>query len=250
LDYLNKNKDFFNSVSGFYDDMIGFNKSLKKRADVYKKILNTSIKTAADLGCGTGLDSIALDKNGIKVTAFDLSTEMINVALVNSIKHNCKINFVCSGIDKIPIKYNGKFDFAVSMGNTLANLESKALYKAFEKAHKILNKNGVFILQVLNFGKLIKGNKRIIKISSLPGEYIIRFYDILKRNLNFNIMRFKSANTNEYELNTTTLYPYSKTELLDRLQKAGFRKIKIYGSLNFDKFNLKSSNDLIIYSEK
>jgi len=246
----NNNKNFFNSVSLFYDDMIGFDSSILRRIDFYKKLLNPAIKTAADLGCGTGLDSIALAKNGLKVTGFDLSPEMIKAAKKNAVKHNCKINFICSGIDKIPIKYYKKFDLAVSMGNTLANLNEVSLYKTIKKVYNILSKNGVFIIQVLNFQKIIKENNRIIKISSLPGEYVIRFYDILNRYLNFNILKFSTTDSAEHNLITTRLFVYMWKEINLMLKNAGFKNPVVYGSIALEKFNKKTSNDMVIIAEK
>src|SRR5574342_215201 len=77
---MSTNKNFFDSISYFYDEMIGFGISLKNRIDMYKKILSPGLNIAADFGCGTGLDSIALCKNGFKVTAFDISPGMIELA--------------------------------------------------------------------------------------------------------------------------------------------------------------------------
>ena len=80
-----KNKDelsaenFYDSISAIYDKMIDFEKNLRLRVNAYKKIFpNTG--EAADIGCGIGLDTIALAMNGHKVAAFDISDNMVNKA--------------------------------------------------------------------------------------------------------------------------------------------------------------------------
>ncbi len=74
---VNNTESFYNAISSFYDDMIDFNKSLEKRKLILQKFIKDDYKTAADLGCGSGLDSIALSSLGLKVTPFDPFEKMI-----------------------------------------------------------------------------------------------------------------------------------------------------------------------------
>ena len=98
---IQTNKNFFNSVSEFYDEMIVFDKSLINRQNALKKFIKPGMKTAADIGCGTGLDSISLSKLGLKVTSFDISEEMIQHAKSNSGQRNLEIEYVNQSADKI-----------------------------------------------------------------------------------------------------------------------------------------------------
>jgi len=241
---------FYDNISGFYDEMISFDSSLKSRYELLKNFIKPRMKTAADLGCGTGLDSISLALAGLEVTAFDISEGMIKEAAKNAVKKGVNIKFVNTEIDKIPAEYHKNFDLAVSLGNTLANLNPKTTKAALNNSRKILKKNGMLIIQLLNYELIRKINKRIVKISSVNDKTIIRFYDIFKDKFYFNILKFSNSNPSEYELNTSAIYPYNKKSINEMLKCAGLSNIKFYGSLKLDKFEKSLSGDLVITAFK
>jgi SAM-dependent methyltransferase len=121
-----------------------------------KNFITEEMKTAVDLGCGTGNDSIALSLNGLAVDGFDLSGDMIKTANENASKYGVKINFYNKSIDNIPVIFHDKYDFAVSLGNSIANVEKKYLLKSFKKIFDILKPGSLFIIQILNFHALKK----------------------------------------------------------------------------------------------
>lgn len=237
---------FYDNISVFYDEMVNFDTSLTIRGGLLKDFILPGMKTAADLGCGTGLDSVSLAMAGLNVTAFDISSGMIQLAEKNSIKRGLNIKFINSGIDKISKEFYNKFDIAVSLGNTLANLRPKTLKNALIKISKILHKKGMLVIQLLNYEKIRKTNKRIVRISNGKDKTIIRFYDIFKDKFNFNILKFNSSNPAEYEFNTSVIYPYKKKSMSEILMDSGFTDIKFFGSLKLDKFEKNSSGDLVI----
>ncbi|PIQ08494.1 MAG: hypothetical protein COW71_11410, partial [Ignavibacteriales bacterium CG18_big_fil_WC_8_21_14_2_50_31_20] len=61
------NKNFYNDVSEYYDNMINFKQSLENKTANLKGFLSPEIKNAADIGCGSGIDSIALASLGLEV---------------------------------------------------------------------------------------------------------------------------------------------------------------------------------------
>ncbi|MBK7631515.1 MAG: class I SAM-dependent methyltransferase [Ignavibacteriales bacterium] len=115
---MKSNNNFYNSASVYYDKMIDFDSALQKRKILLSNFIDKKIKSVADVGCGTGVDSIALALLGLNVTAYDPSSEMINIAKANSEKHNCKIDFHIFCANKIPKTFYNKFDIVVSLGNT------------------------------------------------------------------------------------------------------------------------------------
>jgi len=83
---MKSNSTFYNSASAYYDKMIDFDSALQKRKILLSNFIDDNIKSVADVGCGTGVDSISLSQLGLNVTAFDPSSEMINTARTNSEK--------------------------------------------------------------------------------------------------------------------------------------------------------------------
>ena len=119
------NKEFFNDVSEFYDEMINFEQALERKTNNLKEFLSSNFKTAADIGCGSGIDSIALASLGMDVSGFDSSKMMVKKAEENSKRVNKKIKFYNYTAQNIPDSFNSKFDFICSLGNTVANIPPK-----------------------------------------------------------------------------------------------------------------------------
>ncbi len=243
------NKEFFNSASDYYDEMVDFPKSLENKKSALKKFIKENYESAGDLGCGTGLDSIALSQLGLTVTAFDLSPEMIEKAKRNAAEFDVKINFNAVSLDEI-VTDDEQFSFVVSLGNTLANINKHSLRKTIFKIHSMLKKDGYALIQILNFNYILEKSERIINITKRNGKFFIRFYDFQEENIDFNILKFEENDPTERELITTTLYPHLPEEMLQLFEEADFSEINLYGNFNKTEFIADSSKDLIIYAKK
>ncbi|MFZ1518277.1 MAG: methyltransferase domain-containing protein [Ignavibacteriaceae bacterium] len=247
---MNPGNSFYNQASIYYDKMIDFDSALHKRKILLSNFVNDKIKTVADVGCGTGVDSITLSLLGLNVTAFEPSPKMINIAKVNSEKHNCKIYFFNFSANEIPKTFYNKFDLVVSLGNTLANIPSGKIDKSVAKLFKLLKKDGRVLIQILNYEKILRDKERIVNITKKDDEYFIRFYDFGKNDLTFNILRFNSDQTTKKELISTKIFPYTSKGLKKYFNETGFKKIELFGSLDKKPFNTKTSTDLILFAQK
>ncbi len=245
-----KTKYFFDSVSDFFDDMTNASIVISRRKVLLKNLIPENSKTAVDLGCGTGADSISLGLNNLDVTGFDISEKMIEKAKINSRKFNLNSKFLNYSLDKIPGKFDNKFDVAVSLGNSLALVVEKKLCKTIKRIYTILKPKGVFIFQILNYTAIKKENNRIVNISQTTQNVYVRFYDLFEMPLNFNILKFDKSNPKDFELLTTKLFPYDKEILVSVLKKTGFKRIKAYSSLKRDNFYKNSSKDLVVVAYK
>ena len=245
-----KNNDFFNDLAEDYDLMISFTKAIKGKKNALKNIITADMRYAADIGCGTGTDSIALSSLGLKVTAFDPSSEMIKVAENNAKSDGLSINFQNYPIDSIPKSFNNKFHFAISLGNTFANIEKEKFQHSIHRCFDILKTNGVLLIQILNYEKVIEEKKRIINITQGNNKYFIRLYDFLKEEIIFNILTFSKKNPAEHKIISTRLSPYTQSDFSNGLEEAGFSTIRFFSDFNLSIFNTKQSKDLIIKAVK
>ncbi|TRZ64311.1 class I SAM-dependent methyltransferase [bacterium] len=245
-----KNNKFFDSASGFYDKMISSDNIIKLRSAVLKKFIKPHFATAVDLGCGTGNDSIALTLNGLKVTAFDPSKGMLEKGKTNAERYKALIRFQKSEIENISGKFKNKFDFAVSLGNTLANIKEIKLHLSFRKIFNVLKREGRLVIQILNYDAVKRENKRIINITRDNDFEYIRFYDFHSNYFNFNILKIGRQKLQYFELITTPLFPHNRSLLVNVIKKSGFKKIKCFGGFNSEKFLKYSSKDLIIVADK
>ena len=244
------NKDFYNQLAAAYDEMISFKSALERKKTSLKEILKPGMKTAADLGCGTGLDSIALTQFGLKVTAFDPSSEMLKKAEANSVRAALKIDFHNHFIDKIPVSHTAKFDLVISSGNTFANIPENLFDVSIKKCFELLNPKGMLVIQVLNYEKILKQKSRILNINEGDDEFFVRFYDFNNEKLLFNILAFNKYHTRGNITITTELFPYNKNDFGQSLAKAGFTKPEFSSNLSGDKFDPETSHDLFIKAFK
>jgi len=245
-----KNSDFYNELSENYDDMLGFDKALLKRKDVLSKFIINDFKNAIDIGCGTGLDSISLALNGLNITAFDTSELMISKARQNAKDRDLNIRFISSPFNKKNVLQVSKADIIVSLGNAFANIKENDLNKIIELSYSQLNEGGSFLFQVLNYDLIRKENKRIVNITGRNNKMYVRFYDIEKNLLRFNILIIDSTKTSNFSLISTELYEYNKDWFSNALKKSGFRKIKYMGDFAGSPFSKNKSKDLIILAVK
>ncbi|MEW6652747.1 MAG: class I SAM-dependent methyltransferase [Bacteroidota bacterium] len=243
------NKNFYNSASSFYDQMINFEANLKARKDAFEKLF-PSIGEAADLGCGTGVDSIALALNGNIVTGFDPSPQMLETAKNNADKFSCKIEFAESSILSIPVCFNSHFDYTISLGNTFANVEGTTIYSTVQKLYDILKPNGKCLIHILNYALIAEQKERIISIKPDEDNFFVRFYDFINGQINFNILRFSKTNNSHYTLLTTQVYGYKKDLLAKVFESVGFKDINYWSDLEGNLFNISSSKDLFIMASK
>ena len=240
---------FYDEVSDIYEQMIDFKRNLDLREEAYKRIFSVKGK-AADIGCGIGLDSIALALNGHSVTAFDISPKMIEQAILNAAKYNVNVSSHVHSFKTIPKIFNGNFNYVVSVGNTIAHVNAPKLREAIKVMYRMLLPGGKIFLHILNYQLIKNENKRINNIANRDGKIIIRFYDLRKDGLDFNILSFSQNSPKEYKLVTTKHYPHTKNEIRAYLKAAGFTKIEFAKDFAGAKFNAGNSKDLFVEAVK
>ncbi|MFH0734304.1 MAG: methyltransferase domain-containing protein [bacterium] len=245
-----ENEQFFDSASLWYDKMVNFENSIIRRQKFYKELLENNKKTVADIGCGSGIDSVSLALQGFNVTGFDISEGMLKEAIENAGKFNVNINFEKKDFSLENAEINDKYNYVISMGNTLANIPKNLIKTFVQNVYGLLLNNGKFIFQIVNFQKLINSNERILNITNNEEDYFIRFYDFFDEFINFNILKFNKTNNKEKLLLTTKLYPYNFEYMNNLLIEAGFANIYCFSGFDKNKFDVDKSADIIIIAEK
>ena len=240
------NKVFYDELASDYDNMISFEKAVKNKKKLLKNFLTAEVKSAADIGCGSGVDSISLSSLGLKVTAFDPSTEMLKVAEANADRTNAKIGFHNYSADNIPNEFNNNFDLVTSLGNTFANIPKEKFLTSLQRCYEILKPKSQLLIQVLNYEKILANKQRIVNITEAADKYFIRFYDFHDEQIIFNILTFSKAKPSESKLISTEIYPYSSEFLSIELRRAGFRSANFYSNLELSPYSKEKSKDLVI----
>jgi ubiquinone/menaquinone biosynthesis C-methylase UbiE len=250
MEIILPNNNFYDELASDYDDMISFEKSVENKKKQLKNFLTSEIKSAADIGCGSGVDSIALTLLGVKISAFDPSVEMLKVAQSNTDAANANIEFYNYAVNNIPKEFDNQFDMVVSLGNTFANISSEIIFDSLKRCYEILKPKGKILIQVLNFEKILADRQRIVNITEGNDKYFIRFYDFLEEQIVFNILTFNTKNLSERKLISTKIYPHSSQNFVYNLGKAGFNSFQLFGNLELSDFSTMKSKDLIIIASR
>jgi len=240
------NNVFFDELAPEYDQMISFEKAVESKKKLLKNFIKPEMKYAADLGCGSGIDSIALASLGLKVTAFDPSDEMLEVAKENTERKKAKVTFHNQQSDAISEDFDDQFDLLVSLGNTFANIGKEQLVKSLQRCKQILKPQGILLIQILNYEKIQSEKQRIINITEGGDKYFIRFYDFIGTELFFNILIFNKEKPSEHKLISTKLFPHKLDDFNNALKRVELSEVEFFSDLELTVFNKEQSKDLII----
>ncbi|GHO67502.1 SAM-dependent methyltransferase [Ktedonobacter sp. SOSP1-52] len=131
-----------------YTWMFGpFEEKVSEQQELFKRwdILGDGTKTALDLGCGSGFQSIALANLGFHVTAIDLSQRLLAELAERKEKH--AIVALQGDIRNVLQLVEAPYDVVVCMGDTLPHLESKDdVIHLLQAIHQLLVPGGKCIL--------------------------------------------------------------------------------------------------------
>lgn len=250
MEKIVSNKVFYDELAGDYDEMISFDKAVERKQNILKNFIEKDTKSVADIGCGSGVDSIAFSKLNMNVYAFDPSSEMLKIAETNSKKMNSSIAIHNYQADKIPDEFNNKFDLVVSLGNTISNIPDVLFPNSLKRCYEILKTGGRLLLQVLNYKKIIENKERIINVSESEEKIFIRFYDFYDEQIVFNILTLNKKNLSDRKLYSTQIYPYFLDNFESRLTRVGFDQIKFFADLKLSEYGENQSVNLVILAKK
>lgn len=244
------NTEFYNSFAKDYNSMIPLEKQVKSKANFFRQFIDDSTRTVADIGAGSGADSIALAELGTNVSAFEPSTEMLNEATTNFRNSNVEVDLFNKKVSEIDTSFNNSFDLIVSMGNTFANINDSEIKESIVKVCSMLKPGAKAIIQLLNYTKVFNEKERIVNITGSKEKQFIRFYDFCGDELYFNILSFAKDDFSNREIITTRIYPYTSKFMKEVLSKQKLEKVEFYGSLKLEPFFEKSSSNLVIIIKK
>ena len=198
-----------------------------------------------DLACGPGRHSILFAQKGYKVSAVDLSKNLLKVALDSALKSNVEINFIEADLRNLCIK--PKFELVVNLFTSFGYFDDdKENFKLFRRAFYFLNDNGYFVLDFFNKDYLEKNivsgsegytdNSKIIQERKIEGKRVIKKITIAK-------------NGNERHF-IESVRMYSKDELITGIENSGFKVENIFGDVRGRTFDLETSPRIIIIARK
>lgn len=125
----------------------------------------TKDDTVLDIGCGTGILSIAAAKLGAKVDAFDIEKEAVEECKINSWENQVHINCWQGSIESIEKKYE------IVLSNLQMEIFDRYFNQIKDKFKKYWLISGIFKNEKEKIEKLCKKNNlEIVEVLSKPEE--------------------------------------------------------------------------------
>lgn len=241
--------DFYDQLSSDYDQMTNAQKRMSREKPFFESLLNRfHFLTALDLGCGTGQSMKSLVGLGIETIGIDPSKEMLTVARKNLEGFENRTCLLHGDFLSLPDILTDPVDIVFCLGNTLPHLLNKEdLITGLTNIRNITKPGGNFVLQLLNYHKILLEKKRIVNITRDGLKIFIRFYDFLSSLVQFNILILEEReNGFNHRIITTELYPWQENEIRKVLNIAGFKEIELYGDYTFNSFIPETSDNLVM----
>lgn len=228
---------FYEELSHYYDVVFPFN------PQTYSFLKNefSAEGNIVDIATGTGNYALAFAKDHFKVTAIDLDTQMIEALKEKSNYTQNHLNpLVMNMLDLNQLDAN-HFDGAFCIGNSLVHLQTlDDIKKACKEVFNRLNTNGRFLIQIVNYDRILDQNVKELPLIDRKEEGVkfIRKYSLVDGLIHFNT-QLVIKNDKTYE-NTITLFPLRQKELIAILKEVGFKTINCYGGFDKKPFDNKS----------
>ena len=200
--------------------------------DFYNQILfreKLHPRTAVDLACGTGSVAILLAEQGLKVTAVDLSEDMLTVASQKARDMDNAPMFVCQPLQELRLPRG--VDLAVCALDSLDYItDPKDCTQAIKQIYKALNPGGVFIFDVNTPEKLRAMDDQVFLDEDDDVYCVWRGeFDEQTNICSYGMDIFqREGNCWHRSFEEHREYAYSQEQLTGFLKDAGFTHIEVY----------------------
>ncbi|MBN2377510.1 MAG: class I SAM-dependent methyltransferase [Sedimentisphaerales bacterium] len=248
LDKL-KQMDFYDEIAGDYDDFT----NLAVREAGIQSFLNAvqarhSISSVLDVACGTGSHVVKSAQMGKRAVGVDISAGMIEQSQARAKKAGVQATWAVCPMQELAGTVEGKFDLILCLGNSIPHvLKQSELVRTVAGFAHLLNSGGILLVHLLNYTKILAEQKRIVAVNRVGDDEYIRFYDFVGELVNFNLLKITWQGTkNQHRLMSTPLFPYTPGRLEDCLLENGFAEVNIFGDLQFNPFDEKTSEAVLL----
>ena len=198
-----------------------------------------------DVPCGHGRHALALSRRGSRVTGVDLSANLLGAAREASAREGLAVEWALRDMRDLPAAWSGEFDAAYCAGNAFGYFDDAGNQAFLDAVARALRPGGRFVLE-----------SGWVAESLLP-----QFRDRL--DMKAGGIRFQARNRYDpasgYVQNVFTASRggertsrqarhrlYACRQVLEMLERAGFRGIEIFGSPAGEPFALGSPRLLAV----
>jgi SAM-dependent methyltransferase len=194
------------------------------------KLAGNEPRSVLDLCCGPGRHSIALAKSGLRVTGVDRTNFLLNKARTQAAAGQVDAEWIES--DMREFRRPASFDLAINLFTSFGYFEDDAENrKVLANVFESLRDGGVFVMDTLGkepFARIFQptGADEIPGVGWMVQKRIVSD-DWTRVTVEAMLIRDESVDRFGFRH-----WLYSGQELKEMLLSAGFRDVKLYGSLD------------------
>jgi SAM-dependent methyltransferase len=191
-------------------------------------------KSALDLCCGPGRCSIALAKKGFSVTGVDKTKFLLDKARASARAAHLTIEWVQA--DMRDFVRPDSFALVLSMFTSFGYFDDRREDMiVLQNMFKSLQPGGACLIEVLGKERLAKMFQSTTSTILPDGTLMVERHEIFDdwTRVRNEWLLIKNGKVKRFQFHHTV---YSGLELRDRLERAGFTGVKLYGSLAGDEF--------------
>ncbi len=242
-----KDTDAYAAIAENHDYMI-FD-SIERKKYFEALFAQHAINSVLDCACGTGSDLLLFHSLGLDVYGSDLSEAMLKVAASKIKNENISLPIKKVDFHALPENYNCTFDAVVCLSNAINEIDID-VDRALQSFKKVINDNGIIV-----FDQGQTDYSLIDPPSCAPvvnNRDFTRLFTMKYDNdiMNVNVYDFKHDGVDtgfaHSEFNIRIRRENEWREILERNNL----EYTLYGSWNFEKYDKKSSERLIVVAEK
>ncbi len=221
----------YHALANSYDRLTN-DVDYEKIVAFYHQILeqeNIRPRSAVDLACGTGSVALLLSREGLRVTAVDLSEEMLTVASQKAQEAELSIQFTCQSLQEMALPRG--VDLAVCALDGLDYiLNPEDCKEAIRRVYKALNPGGIFVFDVNTPDKLKAMDSQVFLDEDDDVFCVWRGeFDESTNICSYGMDLFQRDGGCWYRsFEEHQEYAYTEAQLTDYLKSAGFTCIRIY----------------------
>ena len=238
-------EEFYDALAADYDGMTQFAKRLEQQQQLLASLL--PLRRAVDMGCGTGLHSIALARLGVEVAGIDISVEMLERARAHGAEQGVAVEFLHGDFLSHPPAEFLPADLLLCVGNSLPHIDRSALEAVLTHWRTLLSPGGRVLIQLLNYDRILEQRERIVNIRRGGATTVLRFYDFLDDGLQFNILTMTDSGDGlTHSFRSTRLTPFTSQDILAAASRAGYANAASFSSLDFIPFSAASPDCVVL----
>ncbi|MBK8791165.1 MAG: class I SAM-dependent methyltransferase [Holophagaceae bacterium] len=242
-----------------YRGLIAWPERLQREAPLLQRVLGAApSRRALDLGCGSGEHTRFLTALGFEVTGVDASTSQLAAAR----EADPQGRYIRAELTALTEGLEAGYGAAICLGNTLPHLCEEAEVRAFFSGLAgRLAPGAPFLLQLLNYDRILARGERTFPVVLRPGEgedgdtvflRLMTHHGDGRLTFTPANLRYRPGTATPLELvaaHDVALRGWRRAEVEAFLQVARFTVVECLGTMSGDAWS-PTSSDLVIVARR